>query len=294
MIVYLDQNVFVAILKDEHPQLRARIDEHRAVGTLFPYSPAHMEEVAVVLRDLAGDKLAATRIFDENMNVIAEISDHWEFLPGEVGQPTRFLQEPPVDCMKRVIDYYDVTLEMEQNERWLMSFKSSSAFEELQNEWGLDIKANEVEMFADKRSSLGIAPMEISSFTPSAVIKNSKFREGLRQKLWSYTYDLESVPKGQTLLDCHVTRQNIVNAVLKYLEEIGYRADKFENFRSRMHDVTHAIYGAGADYLVTGDKRFRARVIATYEFLELPTKVVSIEEFLLLDVSKPQVSTYPI
>jgi hypothetical protein len=61
-----------------------------------------------------------------------------------------------------------------------------------------------------------------------------------------------------------------------------------------MHDVTHAIYGAGADYLVTGDKRFRARVIATYEFLELPTKVVSIEEFLLLDVSKPQVSTYPI
>jgi hypothetical protein len=56
--------------------------------------------------------------------------------------------------------------------------------------------------------------------------------------------------------------------------------DDFEKYRSRMHDVTHAIYAGAADVFVTGDKRYRQRVKAAYNFLRIPTKVLSTEEFL--------------
>ena len=47
-----------------------------------------------------------------------------------------------------------------------------------------------------------------------------------------------------------------------------------------MHDVTHAIYGAQADYFVTNDVRFRKKLKATYNFLDIHCKVLSPEEFI--------------
>src|SRR5262249_47244053 len=85
---------------------------------------------------------------------------------------------------------------------------------------------------------------------------------------------------GAALLVTHKTREVVVNLVVAYLEEIGYRADSFDKHRSRMHDVSHAIYAAAADVFVTGDQRYRQRVKAAYHLLGIQTKVMSIDEFM--------------
>lgn len=71
-----------------------------------------------------------------------------------------------------------------------------------------------------------------------------------------------------------------MNRVIALLEEIGYRADRFDKYRSRMHDITHATYAAAEDVFVTEDRRFRQRVKATSHFLEITTKVLNVDEFL--------------
>src|SRR5579871_58222 len=100
---YLDQNVFVAILKAEREGLADRIARLKTEGVVFPYSPAHIEEVAVIPRETAVAALASQRV-NENIQLIEMVSDRWEYLPG-LGNagPSRFLQEDPRDCMKRVL-----------------------------------------------------------------------------------------------------------------------------------------------------------------------------------------------
>jgi predicted nucleic acid-binding protein len=281
--IYLDQNVIVALVKNERPRLADHIKKHIEAGTQFVYSPAHIEEIAAILRDFAdpADPDRAQRLASINLWMINQVCDGWELLPGEgnVG-PTRVLQEDPRVCMERVLDGYELTLSAEENERWLMSYKSPEAFEALQKEWGIDLRG--VPLFADKQKELGVEAKRVSGLDPNKLFNDANVLEGLRQKLWHYAWNVDTVPKCQALLDSHNTRQNVVNAVMKYLDEIGYRADRFEKYRSGMHDITHAIYAAAADIFVTGDKRYRDRVVATYQFLGISTEVIGIDEFMAM------------
>jgi hypothetical protein len=278
---YLDQNVFVAILKGEREGVEDRIARLKADGVVFPYSPAHIEEVAIIPREIADAALASQRI-DENIQLIEKVSNRWEYLPGlgNVG-PSRLLQEDPRDCLKRVTDGYDLTLSAEEIERFQMSFKSAEAFDQVQEQFGTDLRAGPgVPLHEAKRADLGIEVQRISNLTEATLFKDAKVSEGLERKLWNYSWNLTTLPTGPALLALHKTRETVVNLVLAYLEEIGYRADSFDKYRSRMHDVSHAIYAAAADVFVTGDKRYRQRVKAAYNLLGIQTKVMSIDEFL--------------
>jgi hypothetical protein len=280
--VYLDQNVLMAILKNERPGLMDHIKCFKEDAVVFPYSPAHIEEVAIIPRECEDATLAGERV-NENLQLIEEISDRWEYLPalGDVG-PSRLAQEDPRECMKRVVDGYDLTLSAEEIERFQMSFKSAAAFEQVQQEFGTNLLAGPgVPLHENIRNDIGIEVKRVSNLTEAMLFADSKVQDGLARKLWNYpSWNLDTLPKGDDLLACHKTREVVVNLVLAYLEEIGYRADDFDKYRSRMHDVSHAIYACAASVFVTGDKRYRQRVKATYHFLQIPTRVLSSDEFL--------------
>ncbi|MCE9561858.1 MAG: hypothetical protein K8U57_07375 [Planctomycetes bacterium] len=283
MRVYLDQNIFMALLKGEKPGLREHIDAQKANGTVaFPYSPAHIEEVAVIFREMEDPELARARVV-ENLSLIGDVSGRWELLPGlgNVG-PSRYVQETPEVCLGRVMEDYDLTLSAEENERFQMSFKSAAAFDQVQEEFGTPLRAGPgVPLHETKRQRHGIEVQRISNLSETAIFADTQVREGLEAKLWNYGWDLTTMPTGAALSESHKIREVVVNLVLAYLEEIGYRADAFEKYRSRMHDVTHAIYAAETDVFVTGDKRYRQRVKAAYSFLGISTKVLSIDEFMV-------------
>lgn len=279
---YLDHNVIVALFKNERPGLREHIDARKGVGYVYPYSPAHIEEVAVIFRDQKVPE-EADRLVAEHLQLIEGVSDGWELLP-EGANPTRLVQESPRVCMGRVLVDYDLTLAAEENERSLMSRKSAKAFDAVQEEFGADLRAGPgVGLFEERRAAYGADAKKVSGLDEEAVFRDSHVLEGLRQKLWNYGWNLEAMPKGGDLLRSHKDRELVVNLVLSLLEEVGYRADKFEKYRSRMHDVTHAIYAAAADIFVSGDERYRKRVRATYHFLGFKTRVLSIEEFIALN-----------
>lgn len=115
---------------------------------------------------------------------------------------------------------------------------------------------------------------------PKAVFENAGVQRALREKLWNYSWNLETMPKGNDLLRSHVDRQNVVNILLKVLEQTGYYADSFDKYRSHPHDVTHAIYAVEAGIFVTGDERYAKRVCAVYHYAGLETRVVLVEDFV--------------
>lgn len=129
--VYLDHNVVVDVYQNRRPGLREVIDVRRKAGDIFPYSPAHMEEVAVVLR-AQPNKKQALRMVEDQVALVADISGTWEILPArqDIG-PSRIVQEHPSVCMDRVLQDYDLTLSSEEIERSQLSWKSERAFNQV-------------------------------------------------------------------------------------------------------------------------------------------------------------------
>jgi hypothetical protein len=67
------------------------------------------------------------------------------------------------------------------------------------------------------------------------------------------------------------------------LNNLGFKADEIKGrkgFRNHFNDASHAFYGAHCDYFVVLDKKMRAKTRALYEKFEIPTKIMSPDEFL--------------
>lgn len=71
-----------------------------------------------------------------------------------------------------------------------------------------------------------------------------------------------------------------IQTFFNIVEEIGYQTERVKKYRSRMHDITHAIYGTKANFFVTRDNKFRNRLKAIYYKLEVPTVILDKKEFL--------------
>ncbi|MBR9806586.1 MAG: hypothetical protein GYB49_05120 [Alphaproteobacteria bacterium] len=69
--------------------------------------------------------------------------------------------------------------------------------------------------------------------------------------------------------------------IMLMLNWFGYKADKRlkreDKFKSSSSDLVHAGYGSLCHAIVTRDKGFKARLQATYQFLELRTSVLSVD-----------------
>jgi hypothetical protein len=73
------------------------------------------------------------------------------------------------------------------------------------------------------------------------------------------------------------------------LNWVGYYPDDFTKIKKRsdrfiasQHDMMHAMFGRYADYLISGDNRFRKKASASFAYLKLQTTVVSPEEFAVI------------
>jgi hypothetical protein len=278
MRIYLDHNVIVSAMRRRIDSLPGDIEAWKSTNSVFPYSPAHLEEIAVILREQADYERAIQHVA-EHLAFIEELSECWELLPAD-DSPTRIEKEAPSVCMTRVLRDYDVTSLAEENERFQMSFKSASAFDQVQEEFGTQLRASPgVPLFDSRRASYGVDVRAINRLSEDVVLNDSAVQKGLSQKLWHHSLTLDTLPKSDDLLASHATRELVVPLVLNYLEEIGYRADPFKKYRGHMHDVSHAIYAAATDVFVTDDDRYRLRVRAAYHFLGIPTRVLNSEEF---------------
>ncbi len=322
MDIYLDFNVYLSILKREvtdlinYEYILSKLHHfHRYRQDIqFPYSPAHMEEVAVNLKK--GDD--AKELIENRLKTIEYYSRAYEYLPGlplrydivhQLSQlpstselaktkqelemllnsydngklqehpATRKVFEKPLDCFNRVVEDLDVTGFAHNNDVFHLGRRNKESLEN--NFKSIQKDCSNIETFEEYQNKYKLGPKRLSSLEPSKIFEIEAVKEALNVFLEeNHEYSLTT---GNILLSSHNLLERTVTLILNFLEKIGYNQEennKVVKLRSRMHDVTHAIYGAQADYFVTNDVRFRKKLKATYYFLDLPCKVLSPEEFI--------------
>ena len=74
--------------------------------------------------------------------------------------------------------------------------------------------------------------------------------------------------------------ERAIEIAMNYLEEIRYRPEAVGKSRSRMHDVSHCIYASDCQQLITFDDRLRDKATVVYQYFNIPTQVLTLEEFL--------------
>lgn len=262
-IIYLDYNIFESYRVNDVEGLRAVVDGLKDEHVL-PYSPAHMEDLASSLAwrefDEAEIKLVLKRCEDRLQNVI-DISNMVEVFPGKGNSPTCIIKEHPGACLIRVLEHFDRNRFLDVREHTLLD----------------QMKATDAK--GERSSKISNLPLEFLSAPEYAMQLQKKFEADhvlMNNKRQAGLVDL----KWPCISQSHAVLEHVFEILMNYLEEVRFRPEDVKKSRLRMHDVTHAIYATKTDIFVTGDDRFYHKVRVVYNFLGVPTKVWSLDDFL--------------
>ncbi len=139
------------------------------------------------------------------------------------------------------------------------------------------------------RAMLDIRVDELNNIKPPNIIE--KFDQYINQKMkqlddknisqFSTKWLLDNVLSGFPDKD-KLGIQSYIAAIFKMLNILGFNPDKNTNksFRAGFHDSEHAAYASSCDYFITDDNKCRIKSLATYEYLDIPTKVIGSEELI--------------
>jgi hypothetical protein len=245
-VIYLDMNIVIALRRGEDARLTSVVESLYDEGYVFPYSPAHIEEIAIVARTTMDEQEADDRVND-NLDFLARLSRHVEIIRGaEDTGPTHFRRECPSDCMQRVLGRY-----------WLTHLSEAAA-------------------------ELVRVPLGNGTDTPcpSGILRSESMVPHIVEKLRNQGLTIDEIPRGGLLPSNHIKLQRTIDSLFNALSAAGFSREKEKKTRSAIHDVTHAIHGVLADFFVTDDARFRTKLNAVYDYLEAKTEVLSKSDFL--------------
>jgi len=260
MKIYLDYNLFAYLNDGGRPDLQAKV-EALSDRYKFPYSPAHMEDIASALAypstlELIDQLPAVSRKLDN----VSRISRNIELFPTDYG-PMILKEEHPLECFRRVLLHYDINPIIEENEgQMLASFKDgdpdgkvANRVSNLPDDFLLDSdhgRLLELKLYSDSNLLITCKVHAVKSFTWPEISGHFPVLE------------------------------RAIEVAMNFLEEVRYRPESVSKSRSRMHDVTHCIYASGCQQFVTNDKRLYDKVKAVYRYFCVPTRVLTLEEFV--------------
>ena len=128
-------------------------------------------------------------------------------------------------------------------------------------------------------------PAVVNNTSPADILSNIVYRELIARGLWKQgligkdeqikvlTWRFDDLKGRFSVFEAYV------NMAANLLEKIGYYREKAEESRARLHDVSHIIYAAYCDTLVTGDKKLIKKAQAIYSLLGINTQVLTNKEF---------------
>lgn len=269
---YLDMNIYEDYLSDRNKDIKNSIDILRNTNIDFFYSPAHMEELAVILRKENNFLKATKYIFCRLIN-ISKLTQDFEFLPSY--SHIAIKQEHPSICFYRVIKDYDLTILAEENEKLIFSIKNNKTLKEYFK--GNNIE--QIETFEDIRHKFKIETKVINNYEAENLFKHQEIIKAFNYVINNKDFSFKKLLKWKNIKNSHSSIERILSLLYNFLEVIGYHAESTNKIRSRMHDVSHGIYATASDVFVTGDEKFYKKTKAIYKFLEIPTIVFNKSEF---------------
>lgn len=318
MQIYLDSNVYISIANREknYEYTLAKIKNLYRSGCVFPHAPPHAEEISA--RFTSGrDILATFRMYNlvkkfnagqgylpgypnaiETQKIIRDFDQHpnladvlrinkanlKRILSGEISEDqfaTRLVREDFGACLARVNKYLDLTDIAKRSELFHLGRRDlknlNSNFEKINQ------ATSGVATFLDMQKKHSLGPHRLSRLSPEEILNDKSFSDYLSSKFREAGMILQDVPVGLELMRSHHQKEVIITKILDCMEEAGYNQEEKNHeaaLTGRMHDVSHAIYASSSDYFITNDRRFSKKVAATYMKLQIPAKILSIDEFV--------------
>ena len=159
--------------------------------------------------------------------------------------PGRYSVEYPKRCYERVKEYYYLTYYAECNEECKRKMNCNN--QKIQ------------ELFVD-----------------------SKLKENFLSYILSKKREQASELLNKTAVeDYHSFLEAGFEFCFDFLEyELGYKKEKRNKTRSRMHDITHSIYASYTDIFVTNDQKLSEKAKIVYAIFDIKTKILVCNEFL--------------
>ncbi|WP_017513980.1 hypothetical protein [Cupriavidus metallidurans] len=265
MKIYLDYNLFAYLHEGTKPDLHAKVsalfDRHE-----FPYSPAHMGEIATTLAKPSEsaplDRLASAFCKIDDVSLI---SRNTQLSPTTLG-PMVVKEEQPLECFLRVMRHCRKDPDVEKNE------------------WQMQAGAKEIDLYRDLTTQASNVPREF--------LDDPEHREKLQLKLLLRS-DLPLICRAHGVEDISwptisyhfPVLQRAIELTMGFVEESSYRPEGDRQSRSRKHDVAHSIYASGCEQFVTDDRHMYHKVRATYRYLSIPTEVLMLDDFVARNCS---------
>lgn len=244
--IYLDRNIILSIHENRIPELKNTISQYKNLGYIFPYSPAHVEEI------VGANKIYNKADTDAQLELLKEISGEISFMPNSSGD-TKITYYNMKECLSNVQnnDGFDMTK---------MAIYFQSINDTLNNSI-LNIPQNEIKKNSSKKNN--IAPEKI--FLDSD-IQNMCVLYGCQQGM---------------SINSYFKRLEIIQSLCNILDIFGYRKDASESqLVNKIHDVSHLIYSSCANILVSDDKKLNTRARAIFPYIGSTTKVLFSNQFI--------------
>lgn len=248
--IYLDFNVMIDFISKRNLDIVRKVSSFQA-ESIYPYSPAHIEEVANIARNKRVSSEDGIKYTIENLNGISDLSNNHEYLPSE-GNGIVLKIEDPASCYERVVKGFKETLYVEKIQ-----------------EYRLGNKINSGNMISD-----------VSKIKAQQLFENEKVLCEFNEYCTKHDFKNHSFKYKKNDFQHN---EKTIEILFNFLEVIGFYEDKPDKFRSNVHDNTHIIYASQANYFVTGDTRTKAKAEAIYSFMGIETKVLDRNGFLNLD-----------
>ncbi|MEC5343181.1 hypothetical protein ABRZ24_11320 [Brenneria populi] len=260
MKIYLDHNIIIYLRNGNADELSRKIDDLKSNGNIFLFSPAHLEEIAVSYKRYNVNK----KIIDRDISFLTDLCGNNSLRPN-TRESVAVGTEYPIECFQRVIRYYDRNDEAEMIDR---------------------------EVIVDANDNPAGSPQEMNNILPEDVLEHAHYKERLLCSLVinkyisqedsikyfnSWHFD-QSPPK--IIRDRFCVLEHSINLIANWLEKLGYYREKETKYRSRLHDVSHIIYGRYSDIFVSNDSKLVKKAQAIYAFLGVETKVMLMQQFL--------------
>lgn len=270
--IYLDYHILVRLMNENEPLLEELIHYIDRTKFQLVYSPAHIEEMAVSTKRNSYP-IEKTK---EKLAFLSALTNNTEILPFKrtdvriIEDLGAYLcEEHPERCYTRVSENY----------------KNNDLAEKMEEEF-LDE--------ATEKNIYGNDPNIMNNINPEAVLSEPTYDLQTKEAIFMSLLSLRKYNKDQ-IRELMGTSSNLqeftfplikkdyqvietaMQIVFNKLEEIRYRPEKKKNFRSRLHDVSHAIYAAYCDYFITEDSKLFDKTKAAYAYLKQETMVTNIK-----------------
>lgn len=250
--IYFDYNV-ISYLRSGQDELLNKKYESIAADNMIVFSPAHLEDIAVsAMRDNVEKQI----IFEE-IEFLSKIAKRNALRPVTRDNVVIY-DESPQDCYTRVIQHY------------------------ANNDWAEKV---ERDIIRDANVNPAGSPREMNNISPEDILNHIVYRELIAvwlsnegiintdERIASLRWTFADIKNRFSVFEAYV------NLTANLLEKIGYYREKEDKSRSRLHDVSHIIYGAYSDLFVSADKKIIKKAKAIFSMLEVPTMALSLNEF---------------